>query len=246
MTARIPRGILKHSDKIQRTFAVDYRLCSSAPFPAANPFPTALIDSLSGYKYLLDLGFKAENIIFAGDSAGGNLCLAMARYISRTPQAGLPMPGAFLLISPWTDIASTLVGSESSRALNKYNDIFKPRSPRQERGVGDYGAISYHGHGFTWDDLETNPYFSPGSTKAKDVDGSFKDLPKTYILAGGAEVILDDSKVIAEKIIADKPTPGWVTLDIVPDEVHDFVIWPWCEPNPTDAFKRIGNWIGSL
>jgi hypothetical protein len=41
-----------------------------------NPFPAALDDSVKVYHWLLDAGYKPENIVIAGESAGGGLCLA--------------------------------------------------------------------------------------------------------------------------------------------------------------------------
>lgn len=44
---------------------IEYRLAPEHPYPAANE------DCLSSYQGLLDMGYRAENIIFGGDSAGG-------------------------------------------------------------------------------------------------------------------------------------------------------------------------------
>ena len=53
-----------------RTFALDYRLAPEHRFPAQ------LEDALSAYRWLLEAGTDPDNLIFAGDSAGGNLALA--------------------------------------------------------------------------------------------------------------------------------------------------------------------------
>ncbi|PWY93604.1 alpha/beta-hydrolase [Aspergillus sclerotioniger CBS 115572] len=68
-------------------------------------FPAALQDGIAAYVYLLDtLGVTSENVILSGDSAGGNLVLAMLRYLTEEVDAGLPLPGAGLLWSPWLDL----------------------------------------------------------------------------------------------------------------------------------------------
>ena len=42
----------------------------------------ALIDALAGYNYLVNtVGFHPTRIILEGDSAGGNLALALTRYL---------------------------------------------------------------------------------------------------------------------------------------------------------------------
>lgn len=53
-----------------RALAVDYRLAPEHPFPAA------LEDCLIVYQWLLKNGTPPQNIVIAGDSAGGNLTLA--------------------------------------------------------------------------------------------------------------------------------------------------------------------------
>ena len=68
-----------------RALMVDYRL---AP---AHPFPAALDDSLTAYRWLLKQGYDAANIVMAGDSAGGNLTLSMLMALRDN---GEPLPAA--------------------------------------------------------------------------------------------------------------------------------------------------------
>ncbi len=76
------------------TLQYEYRLAPE------NPFPAALEDSLSVYKEVSKL-YKAENILLAGESAGGGLLLAMLLAIK---EEKLHMPKAAVAISPWTDL----------------------------------------------------------------------------------------------------------------------------------------------
>ncbi|KAJ3318689.1 hypothetical protein HDV06_004102 [Boothiomyces sp. JEL0866] len=78
-----------------RTFAIAYRLSPQYEFPCA------VIDALSGYLYLLDLGYEPGNIIFSGSSAGGGLAMATLLAVR---EMGLPLPGGAALISPWVDL----------------------------------------------------------------------------------------------------------------------------------------------
>lgn len=76
LIASILRGILEHTESIQRVSSIAYRLSGAAPFPAA------LLDALPGYHYFVnDVGFSPSDIIFEGDSAGANLAHALARYL---------------------------------------------------------------------------------------------------------------------------------------------------------------------
>ena len=63
--------------------AVDYRLGPEHPFPAA------VEDAVSGYRYLLSRGIRPGRIAIAGDSAGGGLVVAAMLAIRG---AGLAQP----------------------------------------------------------------------------------------------------------------------------------------------------------
>ena len=52
-------------------FCCDYRLAPEHPYPAA------LEDALAAWEHILTQGHAPQNIIVAGDSAGGNLALAL-------------------------------------------------------------------------------------------------------------------------------------------------------------------------
>jgi acetyl esterase/lipase len=78
-----------------KVLTIDYRI---AP---ANPYPAALEDSVSAYQWLLDNGYKAENIIITGDSAGGGLALATGLFLR---DHNMTMPAAFITMSAWTDL----------------------------------------------------------------------------------------------------------------------------------------------
>ena len=90
MAGTILRGVLEQTQGImQRTFAVEHRLASAAPFTPANPFPAAIIDVLAGYRHLIEtIGFKPENIVVSGGSSGGHIAVNVVRYSPR--QTSLP------------------------------------------------------------------------------------------------------------------------------------------------------------
>ena len=66
-----------------------------------HPFPSALEDATSAYRWLLDIGFTGENIAIAGDSAGGGLSIATSISLR---DAGDPLPASLAIFSPWTDL----------------------------------------------------------------------------------------------------------------------------------------------
>ncbi|KAI0112240.1 alpha/beta hydrolase fold-3 domain-containing protein [Nemania sp. FL0031] len=81
-------------------FSVQYRLSG---YRGLNPFPAALQDALSSYLYLLnDLHIPAKKIVIAGDSAGGNLCMALLLYLHNFgAETKIPTPKCAVLMSPW-------------------------------------------------------------------------------------------------------------------------------------------------
>lgn len=107
IASNLVRSILKSAnDSVRLAFSVEYRLSTTYPHTPSNPFPTALIDALAGYSYLVnEKGFLPQDIIVEGDSCGGNLALALTRYLVEYQHTTIPNfpapPSALLLLSPW-------------------------------------------------------------------------------------------------------------------------------------------------
>ncbi|WXL24050.1 alpha/beta hydrolase [Ectopseudomonas mendocina] len=74
--------------------ALDYRLAPEHPYPAARE------DAVAAYKSLLEVGYKPEQIVIGGDSAGGNLSLITSLYLR---DQGISQPAALVCFSPVTD-----------------------------------------------------------------------------------------------------------------------------------------------
>lgn len=79
-----------------RALVPDYRLAPEHPFPAP------LLDVVKVYRWLLAQGVPAQQIMLAGDSAGGGLALASCMMLR---QLGLPLPAGLFCISPWVDLS---------------------------------------------------------------------------------------------------------------------------------------------
>lgn len=79
------------------TWAVDYRM------PPLHPYPAALDDAFAVYSAALQVR-AARDIVVLGLSAGGNLAAAL---MLRIKDAGLPMPGALVLLSPEVDLTES-------------------------------------------------------------------------------------------------------------------------------------------
>ena len=91
--------------------ALDYRLAPEHPYPAA------VDDAVAAYSEMLEYT-ASENIMLAGDSAGGNLTLACFLRIKRE---GLPIPGCGALLSPVTDWTGETIESAEMREYSLVN-----------------------------------------------------------------------------------------------------------------------------
>jgi len=86
--------------------------CVAYTLSPAGVYPTAIHQSVEGLRYILDLaGHAPGTTLIGGDSAGGNLVLAVISHISGHPHPqsdivkplnlSAPLKGA-LAIAPWT------------------------------------------------------------------------------------------------------------------------------------------------
>ncbi|AFH63004.1 alpha/beta hydrolase [Paenibacillus caseinilyticus] len=80
--------------------SVDYRLAPEHPFPAAAEDAVFAAEWIAGH--CAALGFDAEKLFVAGDSAGGNLAAVAAQQVQRE---GASVFAGQVLICPMTDFA---------------------------------------------------------------------------------------------------------------------------------------------
>lgn len=208
-----PATTKKHSSggHCKRTFSLDYRLCVPG-HPEMGSYPAALLDSLAGYRYLVEeCGFACENIIVAGDSAGGNLALAMCRYLR--DEKLYKMPGAMLLLSPWADASRSHSGPSgspnkfSTTYTNGHCDIISPSIAFRNTAVS--ALLGKLPAGETY----RNPYISSISLQLPtDKGGSgpewgFEGFPRRiYICTGSAEISYDQHLTLAYRLAGGTAT----------------------------------------
>ena len=95
---------------------VDYRLAPEYPFPAS------LDDCVTAYRWLLKQGISAQNMVVAGDSAGGNFTITT---LMKLRDSGDPLPAAAACLSPVADMTDR---AELFRAV--HDPILHPRAAR--------------------------------------------------------------------------------------------------------------------
>jgi acetyl esterase/lipase len=140
-----------------------------------HPFPAALEDALCAYQYLLDEGYK--HIAFVGESAGGGLIYALCLKLK---ELGLPLPEAAVGISPWTDLSFS---GESHKSNSKKDPSLS------ENALRSYAAVYAQGQ-------EKSPFVSP-------IYGDFTGIPRSLIIAGSHELLLDDARMLSERLRRD-------------------------------------------
>ncbi|KAI5288891.1 hypothetical protein KEM54_004724 [Ascosphaera aggregata] len=133
-----------------RCFSVRYRLAPQSPFPAA------ILDALVAYLSLLapppgslHEPVPANKIVFAGDSAGGNLSFALLqvllclRRMSNSPtirfhgnDVPVELPGGVAVCCPWLDVTRSL----PANTMNAPFDYLPPPYPVID---GVYQAMQY-------------------------------------------------------------------------------------------------------
>ncbi|KAJ3885128.1 Alpha/Beta hydrolase protein [Lentinula edodes] len=145
-TSHIPRRLMK-DNLFTEIYAVEYRLLQHAPLPAV------IMDAAAVYSHVVNKYYgpdytrsteqpsrKPSKILLLGDSSGGNLALALARWI-RDEQI-LPTPDGLLLFSPSCDTSHAFPSTHSSyiprpHASTDYlTDTPEPRALMQRTFLG--------------------------------------------------------------------------------------------------------------
>ncbi len=155
-----------------------------------NPFPAGLEDSVKVYQWLLSAGYRPENIIIAGESAGGGLCLAILLALK---ERKIALPVAAVAISPWTDLTCS---SDSYRTKNKVS-------------LAPLNSWTVFRSYYVGENQPANPLISP-------LFGELKGLPPIFINAGVDDELFEDGEKFYLKAkeagvdIIFRPGPGMV------------------------------------
>lgn len=187
--------------------SVDYRRAPEHPCPAA------IEDCVKVYKWLLQRT-PAEDIILAGDSAGGGLALTVMFALRAD---GLPLPGQAMLFSPWVDLTMSMYKAEG---LPYCDYLYVPGLRRS--------AKAYAGD-LPLDDHRLSPLF-----------GDLKGLPPMLLQVGERELFVKEGKALAYKA---QEAGVEVALVIGKDDIHVYPSFGSLSPEGLNAMKQIGEFL---
>ncbi|BGP16013.1 hypothetical protein JCM10213_005436 [Rhodosporidiobolus nylandii] len=227
-TSAIPRRLMLYNF-FTAIHSVEYRLLPSSPFPAA------LQDGLSVYAHLIRSGVPAHKIVLIGDSAGGNIVLALARWLR--DEKKLPQAGGLLLLSPWCDPSHSFPHSTTSYVPRPNPEDYLADEPTARRLLVT-SLLGDKPHSYL-----SSVYISPASQLGPH--GCFADFPPTFIHYGDAERLEEE----IESLVRGMKRDGVPLLDVekTPDAVHDvLMVRFWNEDVRRHIYERIGQWCGRV
>lgn len=194
-------------------------VCYSVDYRLApeHQYPAALDDALTAWKHIVSQNPNC-NIILAGDSAGGGLSLALMMYLRDNNEQ---LPDGLVLFSPWTDLTCS---GETYETKAKYDPMFSTNMPKDSAKI------------YVPEDVQkTDPYVSP-------LYGNFTNLPRTLVLVGDNEILLDDSRLFAQKA---EESGVDIEIDIWPSMFHDWWLFGSFIPETKQVLDKVANWINN-
>lgn len=170
-------------------------------------FPKAVDDCFAVWESLLAEGIDTGRIVIAGDSAGGGLAASVTMHAL----ADGVLPAGVICCSPWVDLTITA----DTYDTNAESDKLFSRTSAEEAAPAYLGGAD-----------PMNPIASP-------LFGDWNGAPPLLILVGDAEVLLDDSRKLAD---VAKAAGVDVTLSVYPEMPH---IWTMSYPAFPEAVEGV-------
>ncbi len=190
-------------------FSLDYRMAPEHPFPAA------VDDAVAAYEWLLGTGCDPAKIVIGGDSAGGGLALALLLSIKAR---GLPNPAGGLLLSPWTDLATTGVSlDENEKSDAMFKKVYIVEGAKRYLAAAD-----------------------PKAPLASPLYADLTGLPPMLIFVSDSEVLRDDSTRLQESL-----TAAGVQSKLVIEKglIHVWPIFPGRFPEAMQSIRDAAEFI---
>jgi epsilon-lactone hydrolase len=186
------------------SFVLDYRRAPEHPHPAQ------VEDGVAVFTALTERGIAPADITTIGDSAGGNLAIAIPLALR---EQGLPQPGRVIAFSPWLDMEN----AGETLKTNAATDALVTEALLEGMIAG----------------VLAGDQIDPKTPLANPLYADFAGFPRLYLNAGGAETLMDNATRVAEKAEAAGVE---VTLTIVDGMQH---VFPFLAGNAPEADVEI-------
>ncbi len=193
-------------------FAVDYRLAPEHPYPAATE------DALAAWRGLRAMGYRHDQLLVAGDSAGGSLALTLTLALRDKGEA---LPVALLLMSPLLDLS---LGSNAMRSLSG-------RDPMLSRNMLAR-AVDWYRKDLATDD----PRISP-------LHADLRGLPPMLVQVGSEEILLDDALALEQQA---RLAGVSIECQIWPGLWHDFQLFQGLLPEAALALEAMSRFVDAV
>ncbi len=209
---RVVNAISKYADS--PVLVVNYRLIPK------HSVGMALDDCHDAYRWLRLQGYEPDQIVLAGDSAGGYLALALAQRLREEGEE----PAALVAISPLLRLAQE---GKQSHPDFKTDAMFPAKAFEALVALVVRAAAKNIVAG------QPEPIYEP-------LDHVEPGLPQTLIHVSASEVLLHDARLAARKLAA-VGVPAEVR--IWPGQIHDFQLTAPAVPEATRSLRQIGKYI---
>jgi epsilon-lactone hydrolase len=185
-------------------FVLDYRRAPEHPHPAQ------VEDGVAAFTALVERGVAPADITTIGDSAGGNLAIAVPLALR---EQGGALPGRVIAFSPWLDmenLGETLKTNAATDAL-----VTEVLLEGMIAGVLAEGRVD------------------PRTPLANPLHADFTGFPRLYLNAGSVETLVDNATRVAAKAEAAGVD---VTLTVAEGMQH---VYPFMAGNAPEADEEI-------
>lgn len=210
--SRIAAALSKFADS--PVLVVNYRLIPK------HSVGMAVDDCYDAYRWLRLRGYGPDQIVLAGDSAGGYLALTLAQRL----QAEYEEPAALVAISPLLQLAKE---PKQAHPNIRTDAMFGPRVFDALLALIALAAAHNVVDGEPEQIYEPLDHIEPG-------------LPRTLIHVSGSEVLLHDARLAARRLAA-AGVPAEVR--VWRGQIHDFQLAAPLVPEATRSLRQIGEYI---
>jgi salicylate hydroxylase len=187
-----------------RCLALEYRLAPEHPYPAA------LEDAVAAYRWLLEQGYRPDQIFLSGESAGAGLAVSTAVALR---DAGVQQPAGIVVLSPFVDCSLKSPSIDAGLCSD----------PIIDRDILTYMATSY---------FQSHPANDP---MISPIYADLSGLAPMLIQASRREVLVDDAVRLAEKA---RSAGTEAELALFDERMHIFSLFPFL-PNAGKALGDI-------